>query len=130
VHTITIESSLARTLIELQSAATWARGPGRAVTFSAEGAGAGTARMNIEDRVALLERGDSESGTVRATIQVATVDDCLTMHVRGEGHGRVTIASEADRCVSETTHPHDATTVVLFLVHQSKQSVERGGEHG
>ena len=116
VHTIRIESTSPQNAIELQSVATWARGPGRTVSFSAERLIGGTARMDVDDRVARLERADQGSGVLRATLQVATAEDRLTLRVHMAASGVLSITSEGDRWVSSgKVQPEDTTTLVLFL---------------
>ena len=116
VHTIRIEATAPVSEIELQSAATWARGPGRALSFSADGAGAGTASMDVNDRVARLRREATGTGILRATIQVATAEERLTIKVHTEGAGSLAVSTDNDRCVSRSEpQGSNSETFVLFL---------------
>lgn len=116
VHTLTIESTADENRIELRSAATWARGPGCTLRFSAEGAGTGPVRMEIDDRVVRFACATSGSEVLTLVVQVATAEDRIALLTERTGRGTLVVRSETDLACNERQDeaPVAATLVVSF----------------
>jgi hypothetical protein len=100
-------------VIELRSAATWARGPGRAITFHADGV---TAKLDIEDRLVRFTRVGEGSGSMQLVVQVASADDRVSVVTEKSGQGVLELASDVDRAVNDRQDDGRVTsTLVLFL---------------
>jgi hypothetical protein len=120
VHTIRIESTADQNVVELQSAATWARGPGRTLSFRADGTGGDGARLEIDDRVVRFGRAAAGAGTAAGpmtlVVQVATADDRLTLLTEKAGAGALTVSSDCDTRANDRQGGAAMTArLVLFL---------------
>jgi hypothetical protein len=129
VHTIRIESTCAHNVIALQSSATWARGPGRTLSFLAEGSSSADTLLTIEDRVVRFVRTDGNDGPMTLIVQVATTEDRLSLLTQTSGGGTLVVSSDADRRVSD--HQQSdlpvSARLVLLLDASKEREPDRGG---
>lgn len=116
VHTLRIDSTSPHVVLELRSAATWVRGPGRVLSFHAGHGGASDAHLEVDDRVLRFGRSGAADAPMTLHIQVATSDDRVTIVTQKGAAGALVVTSDAD---SQTDARQDAAsvsgTMVVFL---------------
>lgn len=114
VHTIRIESDAEWCLVEICSAATWARAPGRQLTYENLD-GDTSAKLQIDDRCVRLNQSRRRSA-LRLTLQLATGEDRVSLRTEKSGSGGLRVTSAANARVNEqTADDRNSLYIVLLL---------------
>jgi len=116
VYSVRIDSDAEWNVVEITSAATWARAPGRALRYEFGGEPVAGVRLVIDDRTIHLSKTEGAAAPVTLVVQIATTLDRVALHTdKGRG-GTMRLTSAADSRVNdrrdEDANPLD---VVLFL---------------
>jgi hypothetical protein len=113
VHTVRIESTSPWATLELQSAASWVRAPGYEMLFDS---GPGGASVEITDRTVRITRNGNAIGQSVLCIQVATLEDRLTLHSEKLAEGVVIVTTEVDMRMNDSrSEERGRTRMTLYL---------------
>lgn len=129
VHTLRIDSNAAWCSVEIRSTGTWARGPGRTLRYQARGHTIQLAELEIDDRrVRLIQHADVRS-ELTLVIQLATVDDRVSLHCTKSPHGAVRVTSAANSRINNGQEENgNELNFLLFL--DTPAASEAGAQPG
>jgi hypothetical protein len=116
VHTLRIESNSEWSAVEIRSAGTWARGPGRTLSYQAAGGDLHQARLEVDDRVVRLVQAAESRTEITLLIQLATLGDRVSLHTRKARNGTLKVVSAANTRTNEGRGDDgNGLDVLLFL---------------
>jgi hypothetical protein len=113
VYTVRIESTSPWASLELQSAASWVRAPGCEMVFESGPSGAA---VEIADRNVRITRNGNAIGQSVLTIQIATLEDRLTLLSEKSTEGVVIVTTEVDMRMNDSrSEDRGRTRMTLYL---------------
>ena len=116
VYSVRLESDSNWNVIEIRSAATWARAPGRVLSYDVSAGSATGVRLVIEDRKIVVRQTGAVAGPLTLVVQIATVHDRVSLHTEKGRGGTMRLTSAADSRVNdERERETNPLGVVLFL---------------
>ena len=116
VHSIRIESNAAQCIIEIRSAATWARAPGHVLMYGVDGERVRETTVEIDDRTIQLKQTTDVLAQLRLVVQVATNEDALSLTTGKSSDGILRLTSAVNTRVNDRHGEEDnQLDVVLFL---------------
>jgi len=116
VYSVRVESDSNWNVIEIQSAATWARAPGRALSYEVTAGPATGVRLVIEDRKIVVRQTGAVAGPLTLVVQIATAHDRVSLHTEKGRDGTMRLTSAADSRVNDAREREtNPLGVVLFL---------------
>jgi hypothetical protein len=118
VYSIRIESTSEWNVVEITSAATWARAPGHSIRYTAAGAAVSGIQLAVDDRTIAFGHESGVEVPLTLVVQVATAQDRVALRTDKRPHGVMRLTSATDTRVNDRggadTNPLD---LVLFLDH-------------
>jgi hypothetical protein len=117
-YSIRIESTSEWNVVEITSAATWARAPGHAVRYAVAGDAVSDVHLVVDDRTIAFGHGSGSEVPLTLVVQVATTQDCVALRTDKRRRGVMRLTSATDSRVNDRedddTNPME---LVLFLDH-------------
>lgn len=116
VYSIRIDSTSEWNVVEITSAATWARAPGHAVRYAAAGEAVSGVHLAVDDRTIAFGHSSGSEVPLTLVVQVATTQDRVALRTGKRRRGVMRVTSATDTCVNDREDGEtNALDVVLFL---------------